>query len=401
MSLTSYRHALSQVLARVPKATVRTVPLHQSLGRVLAAPVRADQALPPFKKSFMDGYALRSKDVLTTPVVLQVIGRIGAGSRAPLPISRNEAVQIMTGAPVPETADAVQMVEKTRLVEGGVEILQPVVAGQHVAPAGSEVEKGELVLEEGRRIGPKEIAVLACFGLADVPIYEPPRVAIISTGEELVGIERIPAFGQIRNSNAHMLWAQCRELGLRADIEPIALDDPEKVREALQLALRMNLVLLSGGVSMGEYDYVHTVLREEGVEILFHKAAIRPGKPVMAGVVGEKMVFGLPGNPVSAFVTFMLFVKPAVQQWSGDRSDAVLQTRARLEEEVKHRPGRLFFMPARARHTGSEIIARPIYTKGSADIVGFSRANALLCIPADRDHLAEGTVLDVMLLKGR
>lgn len=400
MSLISYQHALSQVLTRVPKAQVRTVPLHESLGRILATPVRADEPLPSFKKSFMDGYALRSRDVRTVPTILDVIGQIAAGPKGKLQISRDEAVQIMTGAPVPATADAVQMVEKTRRVEGGVEILEPVVPGQHIAPAGSEVEKGQLVLEEGSRIGPREIAILACFGLAEVQIYELPGVAIISTGDELVDIDKTPAFGQIRNSNAHMLWAQCQELGLQADIEPRVRDDPEKVRAALRLALRRDLVLFSGGVSMGEYDYVHKVLAEEGLEILFHKVAIRPGKPVMVGALEEKMVFGLPGNPVSAFVTFMLFVKPAVQQWSGSRLNSFLEVSALLEEEVKFTPGRLFFMPGQARLKGSEVRVRPFSTKGSADMVGFSQANALICIPADQGNLPAGSVVEVILLDG-
>ena len=401
MSLISYQQALSRVLDQVPSPEVEAVPLHRSLGRVLATSARADMAMPSFKKSFMDGYALRSQDVQKVPALLEVVGKVSAGS-AELPrIGRNEAVQVATGAPVPATADAVQMVEKTRREGPRVMILEVVVPGQHVAVRGSEVEEGQVVVEKGRRIGPQEIAVLACFGYSEVETWRPPRVAIISTGNELVEIEETPGFGEIRNSNAHMLWAQCQELELDARIEPIAKDEPLGVREAIRQALGRELVVLSGGVSMGEYDYVHQVLAEEGVEILFHKAAIKPGKPVLVGRREGRMLFGLPGNPVSSFVTFMLFVKPAVQKWCGGEPRPFLEVQAELKQEVRQKPGRQFFMPARARLTPSGITVCPLKTKGSADIAGFARANALLSIPADQERIPEGAMVEVLLMEGR
>ncbi len=401
MNLISYQQAVSRVLDQVPSPEVEVVPLPRSLGRVLATPARADMAMPPFQKSFMDGYALRSRDVQRVPALLEVVGRVAAGS-AQLPrIGKNEAVQIMTGAPVPETADAVQMVEKTRREGHRVEILELVGPGQHVALRGSEVEEGQIVVEKGQRIGPQEIAVLACFGFSEVETWRPPEVAIVSTGNELVAIEETPGFGEIRNSNAYMLWAQCQELGLDARIEPIAKDDPQRVREAIRQALRRDLALLSGGVSMGEYDYVHQVLAEEGVEIVFHKTAIKPGKPVLVGRRGGRMLFGLPGNPVSAFVTFVLFVKPAVQKWCGGEPRPFLEVQAELKQEVRHKPGRQFFMPARAQSTPAGITVRPLETRGSADIVGFARANALLSIPADQERIPEGSMVGVLLLEGR
>ncbi len=400
MSMISYERALSRILSRVPKPVIQSVPLHRALGQILATPVWATQALPPFKKSFMDGYALRSKDVREAPVVLNIIGRITAGVKSHFQISRNEAVKIMTGAPVPDTADAVQKVEKTRTVEAGIEILEPVAPAQHVASVGSEVEKGQLVLEKGRRIGPREVSILACFGVAEVQIHKPPEVAIISTGDELIDIRKTPTFGQIRNSNAHMLWAQCQSAGVKADVEPIVMDDPEKIREAIRCVRNMDLVLLSGGVSMGEFDFVHTVLVEEGVDILFHKVAIKPGKPIMVGLDGERMIFGLPGNPVSAFVTFVLFVKPALQQWCGVCSGSFQKIKVCLEKKIKHKPGKLFLMPGKVQKTGTQITACPISTKGSADMVGFARANALLFIPSDRERLPEGSIVEAVLLDG-
>lgn len=401
MNLISYQEALSRVLDQVPIPEVEVVPLARSLGRVLATPARADMAMPPFEKSFMDGYALRSQDVQSVPTLLEIVGKVAAGS-AQLPrIGRNQAVQIMTGAPVPEAADAVQMVEKTRREGHRVEILERVGTGQHVALRGSEVEEGQIVVEKGQRIGPQEIAVLASFGFSEVETWRPPKVAIVSTGNELVAIEETPAFGEIRNSNAHMLWAQCQELGLNARIEPIAKDDPQGVREAIRRALRREVAVLSGGVSMGEYDYVHQVLAAEDVEIVFHKTAIKPGKPVLVGCRGGRMLFGLPGNPVSAFVTFMLFVKPALQKWCGGEPRPFLEVQAELRQEVRHKPGLQFFMPARARFAATGITVRPLETRGSADITGFARANALLSIPAHQERIPEGSTIEVLLMEGR
>ncbi len=401
MSLISYRQALSRVLDQVPRPTVEVVPLHRSLGRVLAVPARADMAMPPFRKSFMDGYALRSRDVQKVPALLEVVGRAAAGSAPRHRISRNQAVQIMTGAAVPETADAVQMVEKTKQQNHHVMILEVVGPGQHVAARGSEVREGQIVVEKGQRIGPQEVAVLACFGYSEVETWRNPKAAIISTGDELVEIEKTPALGEIRNSNSHMLWALCQQLKLEAGIEPVARDEPNKLREAIRRALHRELVVLSGGVSMGVYDYVHQVLAEDGVEIVFHKAAIKPGKPILVGRREGQMLFGLPGNPVSAFVTFMLFVKPAVQKWGGQEPRPFLEVEAELQQEVRHKPGLQFFKPARAQSTPSGIAVSPIETKGSADIVGFSRANALLSIPPDQERIPQGSMVQALLMEDR
>ena len=401
MNLISYQEALSRMLDQVPDPEVEVVPLARSLGRVLATPARADMAMPPFEKSFMDGYALRSQDAERVPVLLEVVGVVGAGCVQLPRIGKNQAVQIMTGAPLPEAADAVQMVEKTRREGHRVEILERVRPGQHVAARGSEVEQGQIVVEKGQRIGPQEIALLASFGFSVVATWRPPKVAIVSTGNELVGIEETPGFGRIRNSNAHMLWAQCRELGLDACIEPIAKDDPQDVREAIRRALRRRVAVLSGGVSMGEYDYVHQVLAEEGVEMVFHKTAIKPGKPVLVGRRGARMLFGLPGNPVSAFVTFMLFVKPAIQKWCGAQPRPFLEVQAELKEDVRHRPGRQFFLPARAHSSPAGLTVRPLETRGSADMAGFAAANALLSIPADQEWIPAGTMVPVLLMEGR
>ena len=280
----AYQEAVQRLLEKVPAPRVVRLPLEMCRGRVLASEVCADLDLPPFDRSFMDGYALRSEDLSTLPARLQIVGTVAAGSADQPRIGPGQAVRIMTGAVVPPGADAVQMVEKTRQMDFSlVEILEPVGSGQNIAPQGDEVVAGSAVLGAGRVVGAAEIGVAATFGKKDLQVYAAPAVAVISTGDELVDIDQTPGFGQIRNSNAYLLRAQCAGLGLEAEILPVVPDDPERTREAVSAGLERDLVLFSGGVSMGEYDYVHKVLANEGLELFFHKVALKPGKPVLVG----------------------------------------------------------------------------------------------------------------------
>jgi len=395
----TYEEALREVLAQVPEPKVVRVPLQKSLGRVLAHPVLADLDLPPFKKSFMDGYAVRSQDTATAPVKLEVIGVVAAGRSSQPQVEAGKAVQIMTGAAVPPGADAVQMIEKTR--PGGaetVELLEPVIPGENVAAQGNEVRQGETVLISGRELGAAEVGVLATFGHKEVEVYAAPTVAVIPTGDEIVEVEEKPAFGQIRNSNAHTLWAQCHNLGLDAQVFPVTPDDPERTRDVVSQGLQYDLLLFSGGVSMGEYDYVDRILEEEGVSIFVQKVAIKPGKPIVVGRKGDHLIFGLPGNPVSAFVTFELFVRPAVRRWMGFQSPCLPSVWGELTAETRQKPGRKFFKQARTFWKGDQYRVEPIETRGSADLVAFSSANSLMVLEADVTCLPAGERVEVFLL---
>ena len=396
----TYEEALQKLLEKVPQPSVVRLPLELTRGRVLAHEVRADLDVPPFHKSFMDGYAVRSSDVSAAPVRLKVIGTVAAGGFTQRRIGPGETVQIMTGAVVPLGADAVQVVEKTRKVSSSaVEIQESVSKGENVAPQGSEVVSGAAVLERGRIVGPAEIGVLATFGRTNVEVYGTPSAAVISTGNELVKIDQEPGSGQIRNSNSYLLWAQCCELGLDATILPVVTDDPEQIRAAVRKGLEEDLVLVSGGVSMGEFDYVHQVLAEEGLEIFFHKVALKPGKPVLVGRMDRNMVFALPGNPVSAFVTFELFVRPAVRKWMGFEQLGLQRVRAQLLQELHQKPGRLFFKPAQTFWKGDGFKVSPLETKGSSDLVGFSQADSLLVMDAEVRRLQQGAQVEVLLLE--
>lgn len=397
----SYSEALKSVLTRVPPARSVRVALEAARGRVLAEPVAADLDSPPFEKALMDGYALRSEDVGRAPVALRVVGRVAAGQVAPMRLQAGQAVQIMTGAMLPEGADAVQRIERTETAgRDEVRILEPVRPGENMAPRGQEVRKGQTVLEPGRPLGPAELGVLAAVGKEFVQVYEAPRVAVIPTGDEIVEVGVTPGPGQIRNSNGPMLRAQCRALGLDAGVLPAVPDDPGLLREALRRGFQRELILLSGGVSMGEHDYVPRVLAEEGVEVVFHKAAIKPGKPILMGRRNDRLIFGLPGNPVSSFVTFELFVRPAVRRWMGFSRLSLRNVSGRLLRDVRHRPGRQFFKPARSRWTERGLEVEPLETTGSADLVGFSRANSLLVVDAAAEFLAADSTVQVLLLEG-
>ena len=273
-----YEDALERILSQCPSPATVALPLERCLDRVLAAPVHADADVPPFNKSFMDGFAVRSADVGTVPARLAVVGEVAAGADSLPSVAPGEAVRIMTGAPVPPDTDAVQMVEESRIVdESTVEILKSVAPGANVSRQGREVAKGNVVLEAGRLIGPAEIGVLASFGQARPEVYRPLSAAVVSTGDELVPVEDRPRFGQIRNSNGPMISALCRRLGMKVASEVSVGDDPERIAEVIRSGLKFDLLLLSGGVSMGEYDFVHRVLEREGARLIFHKAAVKPG----------------------------------------------------------------------------------------------------------------------------
>lgn len=396
----SFEEALALTLEAVPPPRKTRTSLHGALGMVLAAPIRADMDLPPFDKSCMDGYALSSSDAGRVPVTLRVAGTQGAGAPAPFRVLSGQALRIMTGAPLPPGADAVQMVEKTRSpTPDQVLILDTVQPGQNVAARGSEVVASQTVLGAGTRLEGRHIAVLAAFGRTRVPVFAPPAVRVMATGDELVSPGLKPGPGQIRNSNAAMLAAQCRRMGVPAGVGPIVRDDPLAVSRALHHR-KADVLLLSGGVSAGEYDYVHRCLAEAGFAIRFHKVALKPGKPVLVAVRSGQMLFGLPGNPVSACVTFELLVRPALMKWMGKGSRGLPRVDAVLESEIRQKPGRLWFKPARTRMREGELSSRPLQTRGSADIVGFAAADSLIRVEADKTRLRPGQRVEVVLLPG-
>jgi molybdenum cofactor synthesis domain-containing protein len=381
------------------------VALGEALGRVLAEDVFADTDLPPFDRAQMDGYAVRAEDLREVPARLRIVGEAAAGSGWRGTLQTGEAVRIMTGAPLPEGADSVQQVEVTRETEGGevVEIERATEPGQFYVTRASEISRGERVLETGEEINAARMAVLASFGYAEVPVRRRPRVAVLATGTELVAVEERPGEDQIRDSNSYSLAAYARLAGAVVERLPFAGDDPEMLRvEIERAAARSDLLVLSGGVSMGRYDFTKAALHALGAELFFERVALRPGKPtVFARLPSGALVFGLPGNPVSVSVTFNLFARTALRVMQGARDSAPLEETAVLSRPAKGAAERASYLPA-ALSTDAEgrLLAEPLRWGGSSDFVAFARATALAIVPAGVKVVEAGSVVKVVRLPG-
>lgn len=392
--------ALEIVLQHTPSLGVEEVPLGEALGRVLAEDVRADADMPPFDRSAMDGYAVRASDAAQAPVVLEVAGQIRAGQWPDQPLAPGQAVQVMTGAPVPPGATAVQPVEKTRAIDGGrrVEILEPVATGAHIARQGAEGHAGDEVLSRGGTIDPASVAVLAAVGKAKVLVGRRPTVAVLVTGDELVEVWDAPTRGRIRNSNGHALMAQARWAGADARSLGVVPDEAPLLAQAVREGFSSDVLVISGGVSEGAFDLVEEVLARFDVGFLFTKVAIKPGAPLVFGRRGDKLVFGLPGNPVSAQVTFDLFARAALLRMQGARVVSRPAVEAVLLESVTNRSGRRNHLPARVRLEGGKLVASPLRSVGSADVVAHARANALVVLDSERLKAEAGEKVPAILL---
>lgn len=391
--------ALGIVLEHVEPLGTEAVAIEQAHRRILAEDVRSDIDLPPFDRARMDGYAVRASDVTSVPVTLRVIGEIAAGAEFDRKVNAGEAVKIFTGAPVPDGADAVQKVEVTRAKGNFVEINELVTRGQFITPRASEVVAGEIVAEAGREIGPAEMAVLASFGYATVRVGRRPGVAVMSTGSELVDVSRQPSGAQIRNSNSYTLAAYAAAAGAEVDIFSTVEDTPEATRNALiKAADNRDIVITSGGVSMGDYDLVKGGLREIGAEVYFDKVIIRPGKPIVFARLGKTYFFGLPGNPVSTSVTFNVFVRPAIRKMQQDVTPAARTVLAQLSGAVKDSSSRRSYLPARLFIKDGQAMVESLKWGGSSDLVAFIRANALIVVREEVHEIGEGELVEVMVL---
>jgi molybdenum cofactor synthesis domain-containing protein len=360
------------------------VPLGELVGRVLAENILADSDLPPFERSQMDGFAVRAEDIADAPVELRIVGESAAGRGCDGTIGPGQAVRIMTGARVPAGADAVQKLELAEEISPNVRILEPAPAGRNIVTKGAEVKRGDLVFEKGSLTTTAMIASLAAFGYSHVTAGSQPRVAVLSTGSEIVAIGEKPGKDQIRNSNSPMIAALVREFGGVPAEQPLTVDDTASLTEAIRRAAQdSDILVITGGVSVGKYDLTKDVLRSLGAEIFFERVRLKPGKPVVFARLGETLVFGLPGNPVSAAVTFHLFVRRAMRIMQGANEIELRPGHAVAARNMKAAAERDSFLPASVTtdETG-RAVATPLKWLGSSDFIGFALADSLVYIPA-------------------
>src|SRR5436853_5462702 len=345
------RRVIEQVAKMRGPRTSASVSVWDALALVLAEEVKTDREYPPFDRSTRDGYAVRSKEV-QAGAWLECAGEIKAGDTVREALAAGTCVQIMTGAAVPPGADAVVMIEYTKRAGDLVHFERAAQAGQNIVPRGSEARAGQTIWKPGMRLGFAELALAAQVGATQLQCAKRPRVAILSTGDEVVLIDEQPGAFQIRNSNSVSLAAQVRIAGGQPVVLGNAADRIEDLGEKIERGLKEDALVLSGGVSMGKYDLVESVLKAMGAEFFFDAVAIQPGKPAVFGMCQGKPVFGLPGNPVSTMVTFELFVAPAIDLLSGAEARALPSVEARLTEALNERPGLTHFLPARLEWRG-------------------------------------------------
>ncbi len=399
----SIEEARTRVLVEALPLSVETRSLVQVQGLVLAEDIVAGINVPPFDNSGMDGFALQAADIVDAtvdePAILRITETLAAGYVASRPVAAGEAVKIMTGAPVPEGADAVVQSELTEERGQEVRVFEAVKRGKNIRRAGEDVKSGDQVLAAGTVLGPAEIGVLASLGRPEVQVYRMPRVAILSTGSELVEVDQPLGPGQIRNSNSYSLRAQCRQLGIEATALGIVPDDYEATRDLIEQGLEYDVLLTSGGVSVGEFDFVKDVQDELGVERRLWGVAMKPGKPLVFGVRGRTLVFGLPGNPVSAMVSFELFVRPALLRLMGYVRTTRRPYRAIISEDVSSADGRTYVVRVRAWLEDGQWHVSSTGPQGSGILRSMVGANGLAFVPGGPTGVRAGEEVDLLLLR--
>jgi molybdopterin molybdotransferase len=392
-----YAHALSSTEPEM-------LPLLDALGLVLAEDLRADRDFPPFPRSTRDGYAVRAADVSATPATVRCVGEIkaGAGSeQSAIEIATGEAAEIMTGAPVPKGADAVVMVEYTERAAGNIGIQRAVRAGENIVPAGAEARQGSTMVPRGTRVNHAIVAVAAAVGRAELAAFRRPRVAVLATGDELADINLPPGPNEIRNSNSYSLAAQVYAAGGEPVILPVAPDRADELALLLRKGFEADLLVISGGVSMGKYDLVEQVLASFDARFLFTGVRMQPGKPVVFGeaTLHGRLVpfFGLPGNPVSTMVTFQLFVRPLLDALAGAKPQPLPFAQASLKTEFTTRTGLTRFLPAQMGGTHERPEVELVRWQGSGDLMAVARSNCYIVVPPNRERFAAGEMMTILL----
>lgn len=396
------KEALDHILDSITLLNLEKTDILSAMGRVIGEDIHAPRDIPPKDNSAMDGYALRSEETIgagaESPAVLTVIEDIPAGYEPQKAVGPGEAARIMTGAPLPEGADAVVKVEDTACDDAGVRIYVTAARGENVRYVGEDVARGDLVIHAGTVLRPAEIGMLAALGRSFVKVYRRPLVALISTGDELVDIDQAASSGKIVNSNSYSLAAQVTECGGIPLQLGIAKDTKESLTEKFGAALRADIIVSSAGVSVGDYDFVKDVMEDMGIGVELWQVAQRPGKPMTFGSREGKPVFGLPGNPVSSMVTFEQYVRPAILKMTGHENIFRRTVRATLTQDIQKKKGLRYFFRSRVRSEGDGFVVEITGEQGSGILSSMVLANGIMVIPEDADLVRAGTEVMVQLL---
>lgn len=409
LSFEDARRVVEEQAASIRPHATESVDLLSAAGRVAAESILADRNLPPFPRSTRDGYAVRHTDVAQVPAALDVIGEIRAGEstdRIPKQIGAGQAVSIMTGAPVPDGADAVVMVEYTSQQGSRVEITKTVTQGENIVPCGAEAKQGSVLVERGTRLDAPAIALAASAGKSSLAVFKRPQVAVLTTGDEIVAVDSAPGPTQIRNSNSYSLAVQIRNAGGEPTLLAIAPDEPRKLRNLIEEGLQSDLLLMTGGVSMGRYDLVEQVLEDLKADFFFTGAKIQPGRPVVFGKCRavardgdqtDTYFFGLPGNPVSTMVTFELFARPLLESLAGMFARQLQFTYAKLKSEIRVKPGLRRFLPAILSGQFESSQVELVAWQGSGDVAATARSNCYVVVTADREQIPAGEFVPILV----
>lgn len=403
--LTQLEDALKIVLETVPMLGVEKIGLLETLGRVLGEDIIAERDNPPWDNSAMDGFAVRYEDIkqahaITTPTVLKVIEDVPAGKFPAKAVGKGEAIRIMTGAPLPKGADTVLKVEDTDNTPDTVKVFKEAEQGANIRPQGEDVRRGDCIIPKGKAIRPSEAGMLAILAKPFVFVHQRPRVAILSTGDELADLDERFSEEKIVNSNSYGIAAAVQEAGGLPILLGIARDRPEDLKAKIRHGLNADLLVLSGGVSMGDYDFTKAVFKELGAEMNFWKLAIRPGQPVAFGRIGKTLAFGLPGNPVSSMVTFEQLVRPAMLKMGGHRVLTRPVVQALFQERFSKRPDRRHFLRGILWMEKGMLMVRTTGPQGSGILTSMVKANGLIDLPVEVEKLKPGDVVNVQVLGG-
>ncbi len=394
----SIEEALLKILEAIPTLSAENVALSECLGRTLAEDLFAKADNPPFDNSAMDGYALISRNTagasIRNPVELRLSGKIEAGCGITKTLGEGQTARILTGAPVPPGADAVVIQEVTEVADGEVRVFEEVKLKENIRFSGEDMRQGDLILTRGRTLGPLEVALLASQGIVRVSVARRPKTMVVTTGSEIVSKAEPLAFGKVRNSNGPCLVAAVQRAGAQAFDRGIVGDRPEELRNVFLQALdEADILLVSGGVSVGDRDFTRMVLEELGMETGFWKVASKPGKPLLFGMRGSTAVFGIPGNPVSAWVCFEEFVRPAIDKMLGKQQQDRWHLKGRVLTEYPVSGKRQQYLFCQARRDGEEFVISIIRPQGSAMLGMAARANALALAPAGVQRIRVGDIL--------